>query len=112
MSALEQDPLLQHTPCRKSNDAEVSAALAEVHGELILIHPFRDGNGRLARLLTLLMALQAGLPTLDFSSLLGRGKRRYIAGIHAALNRNYTPLAELFAGVIDRSRRRVASNKQ
>ena len=25
-------------------------ALAEVHAELILIHPFRDGNGRLARL--------------------------------------------------------------
>jgi cell filamentation protein len=112
MSALEQDSLRQHTPCHKSNDAEVSAALAEVHGELILIHPFRDGNGRLARLLTLLMALQAGLPTLDFSSLLGRCKRRYIAGIHSALDRNYAPVAELFAGVIDRSRRRVASNKQ
>jgi len=37
-----------------------ATALAEVHAELILIHPFREGNGRLARLLALLMALQAG----------------------------------------------------
>ena len=47
------------------------------------MHPFREGNGRLARLLALLMALQAGLPPLDFSPLTGRGKRAYIAGIHA-----------------------------
>jgi hypothetical protein len=53
--------------------------LAEVHAELILVHPFRDGNGRLARLVALLMALQAGLPPLDFSPMAGRGKRVYIA---------------------------------
>jgi len=28
--------------------------------ELILIHPFREGNGRIARFLSVLMALQAG----------------------------------------------------
>ncbi len=34
----------------------------EVHEELVLIHPFREGNGRVARLLSTLMAFQAGLP--------------------------------------------------
>ena len=87
------------------------AALAEVHAELMLVHPFREGNGRLARLLALLMALQAGLPPLDFSPLTGRGKRAYIAGIHAAMGGNYVPLAAMFARVIERSRRRAASSK-
>jgi cell filamentation protein len=77
---------------------------------LILIHPFREGNGRLARLLALLMALQAGLPPLDFSPLAGRGRRAYIAGIHAALGGDYAPLATMFTRVIDLSRRRAASS--
>jgi hypothetical protein len=42
----------------------------------------------------------------------GRGKRVYIAGIHAALNRNYAPLTATMLRVIDRSKRRAASNEQ
>ena len=112
MIALERGALRQHTPCREANDAEVALALAEVHAELILVHPFREGNGRLARLLALLMALQAGLPPLDFSPLSGRGKRAYFAAIHAAMGRDYAPLAAMFARVIERSRRGAASNGQ
>jgi cell filamentation protein len=82
-----------------------------VHAELILVHPFREENGRLARLLALLMALQAELPPLDFSPLTRRGKRMYIAGIHAAMDRDYAPLSAMFARVIERSRRHAASNK-
>ena len=110
MTELERGALQRHTPCRETNDAEVARALAEVHAELILVHPFRDGNGRLARLLSLLMALQAGLPPLDFSPLSGRGKRAYFTGIHAAMGRDYAPLAAMFARVIERSRRGAASN--
>jgi cell filamentation protein len=67
MAELERDALRRYTPCHTRPVLEVARALAEVHTELILVHPFRDGNGRLARLLMLLMALQAGLPPLDFS---------------------------------------------
>lgn len=87
-------------------------ALAEVHAELILVHPFREGNGRLARLLSLLMALQAGLPPLDFSPLAARGKAAYISGIHAAMGRDYRPLAAMFARVIERTRRYAASSRR
>ena len=112
MADLERDALRRHTPCRATNDADVAQALAEVHAELILVHPFREGNGRLARLLALLMALQAGLPPLDFSPLSGRGKLAYIAGIHLAMGRDYAPLTAMFARVIEQSRRRAASNAQ
>jgi len=38
---------------------ETISAVAEIHGELIAIHPFRDGNGRM---LANLMLMQAELP--------------------------------------------------
>jgi cell filamentation protein len=112
MAELERGPLRRHTPCREGADADMGRALAEVHAELVLIHPFREGNGRLARLLALLMALQAGLPPLDFGPLAARGKRAYISAIHAAMGRDYEPLAVMFARVIERSRRRAASRRR
>ena len=56
-------------PCRFDKIEKIARSLAVVHTELVLIHPFRDGNGRVARLLATLMALQGGLPPLDFSCL-------------------------------------------
>jgi cell filamentation protein, protein adenylyltransferase len=111
MAQLQRRVLRRHTPCAGMDDTLLARTLAEVHAELILIHPFRDGNGRLARLLALLMALQAGLPPLDFTPMAGRGKRTYFASVHAALSRDYAPLTEIFVRIIERSRRAV-SNKQ
>ena len=108
MEEFESGPLRRHTPCMATDHAKLAEALAEVHAELILIHPFRDGNGRLARLLAVLMALQAGLPQLDFSALDGVRRRIYVRAIHAALDRNYGPLTDLFRRVIERT---VASNR-
>ena len=49
MRELEQVPLRTYTPLRADAIDAQSAALAVVHAELILIHPFREGNGRRAR---------------------------------------------------------------
>jgi cell filamentation protein len=110
MRDLERDALARVTPCRLDSVEVAAASLAEVHAELILIHPFRDGNGRVARLLALLMALQAGLPPLDFTPMTGRGRRDYVGGIHAAVGKDYVPLKQLFSRVIERTLWRAASN--
>lgn len=112
MSELERGPLRRHTPCRQADEAAVAHAIAEVHAELVLVHPFRDGNGRLARLLALLMALQADLPPLDFSPIAGRGRHVYIAAIHAAMGADYAPLEKLFLRIIVRSQRLAASSRR
>jgi cell filamentation protein len=113
MAQLERGALSEFTPCRPATDAVVAKALAVVHAELILIHPFREGNGRVARLLALLMGFQAGLPPLDFSPIDGVHKAAYIAGIHAAVGRNYTPLTILFENVISQTwKQHAASNNR
>ena len=68
-----------------------------------MIHPFRDGNGRLARALSTLMALQAGLPLLDFRVLAGMKKNAYIAPIQAGLDKHYVPMESLLREIIEQS---------
>jgi cell filamentation protein len=109
MAVLGKEVLGRHTPCGSAADVTVARSLAIVHAELILIHPFRDGNVRLARLVTALMASQAGLPSLNFSALAGGAKRTYVQAIHAAMSRDYAPLESLFELAIERTRRAAAS---
>jgi len=83
---------------------QVTAVLAETHVELMLIHPFRDGNGRVGRILATLMALQAGLPLLDFGLIRGKRKQQYFAAVRAGLDRAYQPMENILAEVIAMSR--------
>ena len=103
MQEFENGPLREFTPCQFHKTEEQARAMAVVHAELVLIHPFREGNGRCARLLAVLMGLQAGLPVLDFSGVRGQEKARYIAAVHAALDRNYEPMTATFRGIIARA---------
>ena len=105
MTEFEKGPLFQFTPCRFSSLEEVIKALAIVHTELVLIHPFREGNGRVARMLATLMALQAGLPPLDFSGITGKKKKEYIEAIHAGFQGNYEPTEKIFESVIRKTLR-------
>lgn len=103
MAELEAGPLRCHTPCRFKDRDRIVRALAEVHTELLLVHPFRDGNGRLARMLSVLMGLQAGLPPLDFSGIKGRDREDYFAAVRAGLDRDYRPMERIFEKVIERT---------
>ena len=103
MADFEAGPLRRHTPCRPTPIDRLAAALAEVHVELLLIHPFREGNGRTARILAVLMGLQAGLPALLFDKLSGRKRFQYFAAVQAGLDRDYNPMTKLFTAVIERT---------
>ena len=105
MEDLERGPLREYTPCNFREIEKAIKAITVVHTELILIHPFRDGNGRVARLLSFLMALQAKLPPLDFSAIKGRKKQAYFAAVQAGMDRNYGPMEKIFREVIDRALR-------
>lgn len=76
-------------------------ALARTHAELLLIHPFREGNGRLARLLATLMALQKGFRKPSFETLLSQHRASYFAAMRSGLDRNYEPMRRLFALIVE-----------
>jgi cell filamentation protein len=103
METFEREQLRRYTPCLFNSHEAIAHALAEVHVELMLIHPFREGNGRLGRLLATLMGLQAGLPLLDFSEMAGVRKEEYFAAVRAGMDCDYRPMKRLFADVIDQS---------
>ena len=100
MDDFEKNCLAKHTPCTFSKERLIQA-LAEVHIEFILIHPFREGNGRLGRVLSTLMTLQAGLPPLDFTPIeKGKGKQNYFQAIREGLDKNYEPMQNVFREII------------
>ena len=105
MAALEQGLLHQHTPCRPASLDMVARRIAEVHAELLLIHPFRDGNGRLARWLADVMALQAGWPLPDYR-FRGRGSEHeravYLAAVKQGYLTRYDDLTAFFLRAVSR----------
>jgi cell filamentation protein len=105
MDALEKGALARCTPCRPGPLPEVARRMAEVHAELLLIHPFREGNGRLARWVSDLMAFQAGLPAPDYG-FAGRGaerrRRAYLEAVRRGYVQDYEPLTVFFAEALER----------
>ena len=103
MTAFEADLLQRNTPCRPGTVQDVARRIAEVHAELLLIHPFREGNGRLARWLADLMALQAGCPAPEYN-FEGKGQEKtrkfYLAAVTRGYAQDYEPLTTFFTDAI------------
>jgi len=105
MEKFEHDFLARHTPCRPAPLSEVAQQIAQVHAEFLLIHPFREGNGRLARWLADLMSLQAGypIPKYIFS---GKGSDRrekiYLKAVMRGYGQDYDLLTAFFADTLKR----------
>jgi len=80
------------------NDAEALDYLAEMHAELLYVHPYREGNGRVVRLLTRLIFISKRGEDLDFSFIVeGDNFQDYVAGVQQAANAEYSHMKELFA---------------
>lgn len=107
MGDFESKFLNNYTPCHCEAPNTLAYALGIVHVEFILIHPFREGNGRIARLLAILMALQSENPPLNFSfidqTINPSGFKDYISAIHAGLDKNYAPIQNIFEELIRKS---------
>ncbi|OGO93537.1 MAG: hypothetical protein A3F10_05795 [Coxiella sp. RIFCSPHIGHO2_12_FULL_42_15] len=99
MHEFEIKYLKQYTPCHIANTQDLAFALGIVHVELIIIHPFREGNGRTARLLADLMSMQANNPPLNFTPIDQSNPEnfnRYIVAIHAGFNGDYSKIQKIF----------------
>ena len=99
MARFEKEMLAKHTPCKHRELGEVSLSVAMVHADFLYIHPFREGNGRMARWLADIMISQAGypLPAYHFAGKgSGRVREEYLEGVRQGYDQRYEALARFF----------------
>jgi len=70
--------------------------VAPLHAELLFIHPFREGNGRTARLFADLIALKSGFERFNFEKITENRMEEYISAVQVAADKNYEPMTKLF----------------
>ena len=100
LAEFERTCLARWTPCRGMGTDALVEAIAITHVEFILIHPFREGNGRLSRLLADVMAVQSGREPLDYSAW-NADKPAYIQAIHQGVQMEYAPMKRLVAQALN-----------
>lgn len=91
LALFERDCLARFTPCHRLERDSLIEAIAVTHVEFILIHPLREGNARLSRLLADVMTVQAGHRPLDYSAW-DADKAGYFTAIHAGVAGDYAPM--------------------
>lgn len=74
------------------NIDEISLSIAEVISDFLFIHPFREGNGRLSRLIGDIILAKNDFPIIGLDL---KSSDNYIAKVHEGYAKNYEPLAEL-----------------
>ena len=93
MDIFERD-VLSRSPVISSEDQEIFTFASEVMNELLAIHPFREGNGRMAFGLADLILMQNNmLPLTCYDQ---SDRERYFAACEVGrIHKNYEPLATL-----------------
>ena len=75
---------------------EVASRVAVVHAELILVHPFREGNGRTARWVATLMVLSSGYAKPKYSLMTAPQREEYYAALRGGFLNDSKDLQALF----------------
>lgn len=93
---LFEEEFLSRMPDIYTDKDELIHDTAVVHGELLFIHPFREGNGRTARLLANLMIRKQGYDGLRFERI---NFKEYIIAVQHAGEKNYTPMERIIRSI-------------
>ena len=86
---------LRKLPHNYDSEEQLIKDIAKIHAELLFIHPFREGNGRTARLLANLMAAKAGHKLLDLENFSKKKFEDYVTAVRMAANQDYSPMEKI-----------------
>jgi cell filamentation protein len=87
--------ILNNLPKTYKNEPDLISDIAKVHAELLFIHPFREGNGRTARILADLMSYKEGHGTLEWEKINNKIYPSYVAAVQSAAKKNYQPMVKI-----------------
>lgn len=91
-----EEEILSHLPNFYTDKTQLIRDLALIHGELLFIHPFREGNGRTARMLANLMVRKQGYIGLRFDKI---NFREYVSAVQKVSEKNYQPMEKIIASI-------------
>lgn len=94
MKSFEED-ILFNLPNKYLGQDELIRDIAKVHGELLFIHPFREGNGRTARILANLMCRKQGYKSLNFALITESNFATYVSGVQLSAKKGYSKMEEI-----------------
>ena len=103
MEEFERNVLRKSPAGSLKDDDSFCAAVGEIQGEFLVIHPFREGNARTIKVLTNLLATQTGRPFLAYDST-REGQKEYIEAARAAFKKRYAPMTEIISQALARAR--------
>jgi len=86
--------------------------LAWAHHRFLWIHPFKDYNGRIARLLTNVILLNLDLPPIELKVETKISRKKYIEALKNADDSNYSKLEEIVREAIEETGREVIKLKE
>jgi len=98
MQTFEKD-VLDSLKNSYENKEELIADIAVVHGELLFIHPFREGNGRTARLLANLMVRKESYGSLRFEKVGKLEFEEYVAAVQNCGTKDYTKMINFIRSI-------------
>jgi len=90
-----EEEILAKMPNKYDNVDSLIRDIALVHGELLFIHPFREGNGRAARVLANIMARKQGYQGLNFDRIDDKVFLKYVSAVQAVADKDYLPMEKI-----------------
>ena len=92
---------LKHLNSADSNYLnDVLELLAWFQHRFVFIHPFLDYNGRVARMLTILIILKLNLPPVEIKAETGNDRKKYLEAMYAADDGDYQKLINLIGAAL------------
>lgn len=93
---LFEDEILSKLPDIYPDKKALIRDVARVHGELLFIHPFREGNGRTARIFANLMVRKQGYEGLKFNRI---NFREYVIAVQQISGQHYLPMERVIGTI-------------
>lgn len=82
---------------------KIVSLLAWFQHRFVWIHPFQDYNGRIARMLTILILLKLDLPPIEIRAEGDIDRQKYLEAMYAADDGNYEKLEKLIESALNES---------
>ncbi len=104
MDEFERKVLKKHPAHTLVDEDAFCSAIAEIQGEFLTVHPFREGNARTIKLMTDLLAAQTGRRLLVYDDS-DAGRDTYIRAASEAFKMNYQPMTDVIRAALAAAKR-------